>query len=159
MTWDQTICACVGIQPNLCPNSAEPLCIQQTYSPLTCDCISSATYSLMQSLNPDGEDCIPGNDDDPQNPEPCQDFPFGWTYDETYCQCVAPVCENFDQNILCDTGLVLDPIKKCECIPEAELEVIIEESCDSGDGDCCDGCGCGCGWGCGGCGWGCGGCC
>ena len=27
MTWDQTIYACVGIQPNLCPNSAEPLCI------------------------------------------------------------------------------------------------------------------------------------
>ena len=28
MTWDQTICACIGIQPNLCPSSAEPLCIQ-----------------------------------------------------------------------------------------------------------------------------------
>ena len=68
--WDDTVCECVGYNPE-CQSVSYQFCIQLTYSPLTCDCISYDTYELMQSLNPDGEDCIPGTFDDPQNPEPC----------------------------------------------------------------------------------------
>ena len=74
-----------------------------------CTCISFEEYELLMfAADGLGEDCIPGTEDDPSNEEPCEEYPWGYAYDEALCQCTAQnVCSDFEG---CDLGYLLNPI-------------------------------------------------
>ena len=52
----------------------------------------------MVTFNGLGPDCMLGTTDDLQNEAPCDEpgIPYGWIYEETLCQCVAPECDDLN---------------------------------------------------------------
>ena len=107
------------------PDCVEPLCNSDEYvDPVEgCTCLSEDEF-LDLFNHGFGEDCIPGTEDDPSNPHPCEDDPWGYFFDEEYCQCVAgEICEEFEG---CLPGFVMSPLDKCSCTPQNVLDLFME---------------------------------
>ena len=77
-----TLCMCVNNSP-IC---STPVCeAGDQIDPIEgCTCLSLVDFINLFNHGL-GEDCIAGTEDDPVNPEPCQEFPWGWAYEQEYC--------------------------------------------------------------------------
>ena len=92
----------------------------------------------MQTWNGLGPDCIADTEDDPVNAAPCEEFPYGWLYQEDLCQCVARFeCEAIPDEG-CEAPLILEPVAKCSCISQEAYDGIVATAQQYGP-DCIQG--------------------
>ena len=121
------------------PDCVEPTCpTGEGVDPIEgCECITFEEYeALMFAAEGLGPDCIADTEDDPSNPEPCEEYPWGYAYNADYCQCTATrECDDF---VGCGLGEVLSPIDLCSCITQEDLDAIVEDAQQYGP-DCIPG--------------------
>ena len=94
---------------------------------------------LMLTAEGLGDDCIAATEDDPINEAPCELDPWGWMYQQDLCMCAAQFTCAVIPDPECEPGVTaLDPISKCECIPQAEYDSIYQLAAAAGP-DCIPG--------------------